>query len=877
MLALLLALSGCGQWRAGRYNRAHGVISLDALRQQSPWVDHALPDWNLTVDYSGGSLPGYSALAGYPVGNGYVFGATGMAYPLGTLEDLFGPTYDKGTAGYGQIVPALEVGGKVVPWQKQVTEWAAPGVVRTTSWTAGGLTLMTYDFAPPDLSAIVRLMVVTNPPDASGVGPVGLSHIFPRAPNFFQGGELRMGGGTGGLRCGYLDSRAFLEDKCAPPFAGTAPGKSAAAITDQSRALVCPLGPLRAGESVAKLFYLVFTNAADNGDRALGQITQQREKLLETSRQYWQQRGTQIATVTTDNARLNDFLAIEKYLAQVQQAAGGGFSPMDRYSYCWIRDSNGPVRYLLSCGDYDAVRRYLDYQFRGYAEQGKVTNNLTLALDLPATAKPIDWSQAPVPSAEIASFMVLQRLWYWQHTADNDLIRQEWPMLRRCLLGQKVDARGTLPFFGDETYRFPGYELFSNGKPAPDWVYMLTRSLDSAMEYVVAARGLAEMAPAAGHSEEAAEYTADANRVQQATEQLFWQAGGFYAPALSDLSDEVQQNPFAPINLDAWWLGYPGDPARLQGNLLQTLRYLSKPNGTVLSTPQVGYYVPLQLGELLHALAATGSPGRDQALQGLLGAAEASGGYAEMNTPEDRPSDAVWGLHRFRPWEGGINAEAVLYALTGLEVDLPRRLVRLTPWLPAGCHHMVVDPICAGKCRLRLEVNGTQCTVTREQDADGQPLSVALGGLAAPVSLATGQSVRTTLAAAPGGNLPARVPFTWTPPTGDRLKPVVLLTWDPRTLAEQGASYGAEMTVVDTKLSWPVAYLRAYLFAPDGSRRARLLVADVAGFPGAFKPREFWTSGEGKKLLDDFQKAGGQVIQLKTDRTPTAESYVPNI
>ena len=120
---------------------------------------------------------------------------------------------------------------------------------------------------------------------------------------------------------------------------------------------------------------------------------------------------------------------------------------MDRYSYCWIRDSNGPVRYLLACGDYDAVRRYLDYQFRGYAQQGKVNNNLPLALKLPESAPQVDWTRAPVPGAEIASFMILQRYWYWRHTADDDLLRAQWPMLRRCLLGQKVDARGTLPFF----------------------------------------------------------------------------------------------------------------------------------------------------------------------------------------------------------------------------------------------------------------------------------------------------------------------------------------------------------------------------------------------------------------------------------------------
>jgi hypothetical protein len=75
------------------------------------------------------------------------------------------------------------------------------------------------------------------------------------------------------------------------------------------------------------------------------------------------------------------------------------------------------------------------------------------------------------------------------------------------------------------------------------------------------------------------------------------------------------------------------------------------------------------------------------------------------------------------------------------------------------------------------------------------------------------------------------------------------------------------MTVLDTKISWPTSYLRAWLFDPSGRRRARVVILDAAGWPGAFKTADYWDeSGEGGKLLKEFTQAGGQVQRLETGR-----------
>ena len=899
LLAALL-LTGCGDWSASRYNRRHGAFTLEQALPDASWLADTTPDWKVSVDYSAAKLPGAGDLAGFPIGNGEVFACTGVHYPLGTLENILGPTYQKMGGSFAQIVPVVYLGASPAPWQKQEMTWVRPGGIIKTVSTAAGLTLTTYDFATPKNRALVRVMQVSNTGQGGGLGPLSLVHIFTASHPDLVGGEARLTSGSFGLRCGYLASRATLTNKAGLPYdPAKADRKLALRISDDARALRCPLGKLAPGQSVVKVFYMIFTDAKDDGNQTL-QALQAGPKLLADAHQYWTERSAG-ARLECGNQRLTDLLAIERYLMQVQQAELGGFSPMHGYTKCWIRDSNGPVRYLLACGDYDAVKRYLDYQFRGYAGQGRISNNLFLNLVLPAQAKELDWSQVHVPAAEIASFMILQRYWYWRHTADNDLIREQWPLLRRCLLGQKIDDRGTLPFFGDETYRFPGYESFQAGQPAPDYVNMRMRSLDSALEYVVAAQALAEMAAAVGRSGEVAEYQAAAARLRGATEQYFWQADRrCFAPALSDMTTETQQNPFAPINLHSWWLAYAGADPRQLSNLDAVVRYLAKPSGTLLTTPDFGSYVSMIPGYLLYACSSAGHPARDQALKGLLTAAENSGGFAEMNTPEDRPAGAIWGEHRFRPWEGGINAEAVLYALTGLDVDAPQRRLGLSPWLPNGLPEMTTS-LTAGKSHFTLHYSPGRCElqgdegeqepyavtfrfltagpapqVTGDWQARGGNLAVRDGAYGQKEIILTGVRVgagsKVTIAFDPPlqparGEMAPRQPFTWNPPRAEWLKPVVLLTWDQQTLAEQRAKHGSEMTVLDTKISWPTSYLRAWLFDPSGRRRARVVILDAAGWPGAFKTADYWDeSGEGGKLLKEFTQAGGQVQRLETGR-----------
>lgn len=904
---------GCERQRAARYNRANCALTEAELVSARPWLQEFFPGWQCEVDFAGGNVPGYSDLGCFPVGNGQVFAYEGLRYPLGTLENVTGPEYQKAPY-FGQIVPSLVVQDQPIAWAHQTIRWIKPGgIVNTVSTADNGLRLTTYDFACPKLPAIIRVMVASNSGDQTQPS-VALALTFLTPAVEALEGDVVVHRGERRMRCGAVGAKATVVGQSLAPELpeGLDRDTSPTQMGESAKAWRCELGALEPGQSVAKVTYLVFSTSPSDEQNVVGQIAQRGFALLDDAHKYYEQWQSQTVTVECSDEKVAALLAIQKYLCAVQQAYQGGFSPMDGYSYTWVRDSNGPVRYLLAAGDFAAVKRHLEYHFRGCALQQRIGNNLPLDLDLTGDIVEPDWSQVPVERAEVPSFVILQHYWYYKYTGDLDLIEKHWPYLERCLLGQQIDQRHTLPFHGDETYRFPGYELFKVGREVKDYVSLEACSADSAFEYVAAAEGLQEMswalAEASGLPCELVDYTATARIVRQVTERLYWQEDSkFYAPATSDFSAQVHRYPFAPINMRPLWVGYAkaghGEKAdeRQHDNVLYSLRYLWKKEGTVKTTPFFGYYVPMTLGYVLYNLAEIGHPSARRALEGVLAAAECSGGYAEMNEPDDRPSDEIWGQHRVRPWEGGINAQAILHYLTGLKPDAPNAQVSLRPWMPVTWAHMKVNNLRVGDFRLRLELDPQRCVVAREDDSNEEltldltmPLHGVISRLAGnwkehggregesfnrygqqwvrieDIRLGPNDKVNVvpeySAVKMPRAQLPPAVPFEYGSPRISRSATVLLLTWSKETAEEYREEYGSRLATLDTKMAFPPEFLQAALFRADGSRRVDTVILDVSEYSGACKRQEFWEKGPGGKMLQEFKAAGGEVQKPKTVR-----------
>ena len=864
--AVAILAAGCGP---ARYNRQQCALTEAKLTGTRPWLTEYFEHWQQEVDLTGERWPGYSDLAVFPIGNGQVFAYEGVTYPLGTLENVVGPTYQKDSF-LGNIIPLLYVGDEIVAWKTQRIEWISPGgVVKTQSWAASGLWLQTYDFAPPYLPAICRVMIVGNG-GRQARHNVAVALAFGAPGGEKVEGGLRIQRGKRIMHAGFVGARVRVQTgKPDIPLPENLDSKnSPEPMSEQMPVLICELGTLQPGESFAKLAYAVVATNADHAEELAADIEHRGFGLLDDAHRYWQEWHERTVTVETpDQPEVGELLTISKYLCAVQQAKAGGYSPMDGYTYTWIRDSNGPVRYLSAAGDFESVRRHLEYHFRGCATKGNIGNNLPLDLDVEQVPD-VDWSQVPVEPAESSSFVILQHYWYYRQSGDLELIRKHWPMLRRCLLGQVVDERGLLPFHGDETYRFPGYEYFDAGREVELYVNLETRSADSAFEYVAAAEALAEMAEELGKADEAADYRHRAEKVRQTTERYYWQEDrGYYAPAMSDLSDQVQPSPFAPINLRPLWIGYAHPTERQRRNVLNSLKYLWQPDATPKTTPEFEPYVTMIPGYGLYALASVGHPAAEVALQGVLQAAEKSGGFAEMNEADNRPSDEIWGQHRIRPWEGGINAEAILHYLTGMEVDAASGRVFLRPQMPQAWHKMTISNLPVGEARLRLDVEGDEATVTREDDTDAEvllaarPLAVTTGNQLTALQPGEKKEIAFTPSSGVEASLGATQPFEWGPPKMPAGTETVVFTWSRETGQECRKKFGSGTVVIDTKLPWPAQFLREALLGVDGKRRVDTLVLDIDYFPGAFKRKEFWKDGPGAKVVAEFKQAGGQVVE----------------
>jgi len=104
-----------------------------------------------------------------------------------------------------------------------------------------------------------------------------------------------------------------------------------------------------------------------------------------------------------------------------------------------------------------------------------------------------------------------------------------------------------------------------------------------------------------------------------------------------------------------------------------------------------GVYTGMMPGYYLYNLALTDHPRAEEAFNGLELAASPSGNFAEYQIYDDHSALQIIYEHggtlgdltaRYRPWEGGISLDAMVFYLTGFEPDAPDGAVTLAPRLP---------------------------------------------------------------------------------------------------------------------------------------------------------------------------------------------------
>ena len=156
------------------------------------------------------------------------------------------------------------------------------------------------------------------------------------------------------------------------------------------------------------------------------------------------------------------------------------------------------------------------------------------------------------------------------------------------------------------------------------------------------------------------------------------------------------------------WMGYaePSDP-QMRRNVITTAKALMKKSGTMRTTKRVAYYTGMAPGLLLWNLKAIGLTERaDMAFDGLFNQAMSPlGDFAEAYDGNDRWLNYAHMPNVYRPWETAINADAVLYYLTGYDYDHRNERLRLQPHLPPGTGRLTVRDLHAGPHTVTVTMN----------------------------------------------------------------------------------------------------------------------------------------------------------------------------
>ena len=918
MIAVMLSQGACGAGKGA-------AVGVKGFLDERPWLN-ARSSWSETAG-PGGGLRGWWA-----VGNSRVFGIVGANLPNAMIHQITGPHIMlaglmNNASAFGPTTLNVSVGGKRVQFAEHTLSKVRGTNIVVMELTAPNVTMTVLNYAPFDVNALLRTVVVKNTSNAD-LADVVLTATVNRTT--LKDGRLynSFKGGTGGNAMGQTRQlfSAFLE-----PYEAAGPDEKPG-----QGVLTTKIGAVPAGGEAVRTQYLVFS-MVEVGDEAatLARVKKEGVGLLKKTYDDWQTWLASTTRLECPDQRLIDLLDDNKMLVKIQTAepqyAAG---PMEFFAGVWVRDSNGPFRYYLRMGRLEAARKMLEFYYRGTAYSKRVSNHKPMDIDVTQPVDPdLDWATVHTDPVETPCWLILQHAWYYSYTGDLEPIRQHWGYLKRCLYGQLIDEKGEpfytpnygwrkpgrntmyrFPHHGDETWIYPGFEVLNSDVfPEPnDHPHWYDYSADSTWDFVRSAEVLADFARRLGDAEAAKDLQRIARESRAACERDYWQAErGLYAPAMSMHSLDVHQPPFAMVNFNPLWIGYlkPDDPKAVS-NVVETMKYTMNPNYVTDVTETLRVYVGMQPGMFLYNLAAIDHPFVEPALKAMMGIASPSGEYTEKHVTDPTSYQSQFRGHRIRPWEGGINMDAAYYYLTGLAPDVGNGRIALCPRLPADWKAMAVTGQKLGDGQLDLRVADDGATRTYTMNWTGtRPLkadfkislpqskisSVTVGGRnvrVAPKSkwglttatLEVPLAARRTTTVSVEYQKQAAEPVKF---TRERYKYIVpknvppfeMVYWEnePHSRGGQPGTYDLLKGKVNFRLVGAInpscaAKLRPFLMKPDGTINAPLFLLAPDSIRTSLKYAKWWGDPELTRLLTEYMKAGGAIVAVNAGET-TSELF----
>lgn len=629
-----------------------------------------------------------SALGYFAVGNGSMFGVVGIGVPANTIHNLTAPDYDKAGETFWPdvgLVLARE-GTPLVPDAEAAMRLEDAAVV-VTRLEAEGVALWTVDAAvwsgtwpaghdedvPAEHAWIVRRVLVEDvdgegiPDDLEVQSVTGLA--FTVDGDWLRrdqpGRHLWVGEHGGTTRVGTLADGVWT----APATAFSTPQ------------------------------HLVVTGTYDDARPATPPATDAIEATLARWRG-WSDEGLQLQ----GPARLEALLDANRVAVRVQMAARGEPCPMIFYSRMWNRDLIGAVRFYLALGRFDDARAMLDAHWNAVLRFGDIANSYPSSSpvfdgeipDFEAKTTPYDGrSRAEGPSYTPLAYHAL-----WRATGEAPWASERLGLMVRTLRGQ-ARTDGLLPFSGDETFRPVMAPSF--GLPLTFLFEDETWSANSGVLWVAAAEAVADLADEVGRDDLVEAFEDDAEDVRAATEATYRRSDGALTPFVFRDDRPDPGKPYPDVGLKEAWAGYvdPLAPTHLDA-VDATVDALWDEEGLFLAPPdppvagfgglevERGILTGMSAGYATWTLARTFRDELGASARYLASASDPGGTWPEVLLVDTRTgltpfylgSGLTEAWARYRPWEGGIDMEALLVAMAGLEVDARAGTLRVAPQLP---------------------------------------------------------------------------------------------------------------------------------------------------------------------------------------------------
>ncbi len=705
------------------------IRSLPELADVSSWAYRWLDD----TSRAAAEAPVMPYLG---TGNGSVFCLLGTRSPVSTVHGLLGPTYQREDLWFcfPDIVWALLKDGAPMDFQEEdVWRVRRSGVILTREKDPE-TEMWTVTFAPfpgswpgepsPETQSLFRLTFLRNL-SSQVLGDLAVRVKMATGGSVSEGALL----GTAGTRT----VRVLPLGRTGENRGGT---------------LTVPV-TLAPGEEACVAFALVTSSPSFPEKPALEAVRsltrEDVEQRLTTTVNAWRDWYREGAVLKSPDPRVDDLLEGLAVSNKIQTTIHGGPVQASHYSLVWNRDTYGPMRFFTYTGRGPEARGILDYHFTAVRYRGGLANAYPADHDLAAAPPPPtaqQWAAMGTFSgrtaAEGPSYLVLNYERYLLQQGGLNMftpadLGARLDMLRACVFQQALNEEGLLPFSGDETFRPQMAMAFGLGVEYPfehqAWSFasgVLLATAADALARVEEAAAPVLGTDATDRARKAREY---ADRVRASTRDRFWNpAGAYFEPFLLRPDKEPAGAPYGDVNAVPFWVGeqFPGiDPEACADVLVQ--RLLSD-RGVFFSPahPDIqrllgfaigeGTYTGMTCGYTLWTLASVFHPAAQEAFNAMDNHADPGGNYPEVVLHDDTspfmpiydPTGILGELWaRYRSWEGGINAEAMLYALSGYQSDPVRGRIRLAPRLPNHwpLYHLTGLPL--GRSRVDLHVERT--------------------------------------------------------------------------------------------------------------------------------------------------------------------------